>query len=825
VLTAAALALPGLAPGAAGAAEDDGFGLQYGSYREGDRKLYGVHSRFHPIEVDNLHASWHTTWLDRWKLSFDYVEDTWSGATPVTTAPLLLGGNRPSAPDGVSGATPLIQGDLYLDSALRPVEVDALGQVVRTDTRLVHTLSSASPETRKQGSVELGYDWSALHVGLGAGLSLEDDYESGFVRLGGRWDLDQKRTSLDLALRAASSDVEALLDHDAVPYFDASAYPDKVHVYPSTGDRELRDDRTDWGVEAGVTRVLSRDSVLESRIGWARSSGYLENPYKVMEVAFIDPAQQFLAPPGGYYAQVRALLEQRPDDRDQWSWNTRYALYVERFDASLQLGYQLFHDDWGIDAHTLEASWGQPLGRGWTVTPRVRFYSQKAADFYETLLITPQAFRTVVSDPDTGDIISITPFDHALLPRHFSSDHRLSGFGALGGGLSVRKEFARGVRLLADFEYYTHQGDLLLGGGGEGDYADFDYYQFSVGIELDASALNAFGYRSPRAHGGHGEHRSVAPAGVMLDHTLDAGELMVGYRYTWSGQTGSMLHGSSSAGDAAVLAAGCEGNACRTVPQQMDMHMHMLELGWAPTERLTLMAMPQFVDMTMELRPLAGAAPDVHGAHDHTTGGLGDLPLFALVRLFQGETHRLHAGLGVSIPTGDIDLNLRRTHQEERGRIHYGMQLGSGTWDLLPSLTYTGGLASWVWGGQVGGAKRLERENASGYALGDAFHATLWGGRRLNEWLTVSLRGVYTHQDEIRGRYDEAHDDSGPMDFPSNYGGEYWDLGIGATISLAEGYLAGNELAVEWLEPLRDDVNGYQLERRGALFAVWSVGF
>ena len=30
--------------------------------------------------------------------------------------------------------------------------------------------------------------------------------------------------------------------------------------------------------------------------------------------------------------------------------------------------------------------------------------------------------------------------------------------------------------------------------------------------------------------------------------------------------------------------------------------------------------------------------------------------------------------------------------------IHYGMQLGSGTWDLLPSVTYSGDHRRWSWG-------------------------------------------------------------------------------------------------------------------------------
>lgn len=53
------------------------------------------------------------------------------------------------------------------------------------------------------------------------------------------------------------------------------------------------------------------------------------------------------------------------------------------------------------------------------------------------------------------------------------------------------------------------------------------------------------------------------------------------------------------------------------------------------------------------------------------------------------------------------------------------------------------------------------------------------------------------------------------MDFPHNQGGQFWDLGIGINARVPSGRLVGNHFAFEWLQPLRDDFNGYQLERQG----------
>jgi hypothetical protein len=39
------------------------------------------------------------------------------------------------------------------------------------------------------------------------------------------------------------------------------------------------------------------------------------------------------------------------------------------------------------------------------------------------------------------------------------------------------------------------------------------------------------------------------------------------------------------------------------------------------------------------------------------------------------------------------------------------------------------------------------------------------------------------------------------------------------------GDLAGNSFGFEWLQPVADDFNGYQLQREGALSANWSFAF
>jgi hypothetical protein len=63
------------------------------------------------------------------------------------------------------------------------------------------------------------------------------------------------------------------------------------------------------------------------------------------------------------------------------------------------------------------------------------------------------------------------------------------------------------------------------------------------------------------------------------------------------------------------------------------------------------------------------------------------------------------------------------------------------------------------------------------------------------------------------------------VDFPQNYGGRFWDVGFGLSAEIPIAGFKDNRLRVEWLEPVDDDFNGFQLERDGSLFASFKLKF
>ncbi len=879
-LTSAALVLPGLLLSPASLAQTvdpglDSFSFQYSRFQEGKRNLFNVPNNVKPIQADVIHAMGSLSLTDRVKFSYNYSRDTWSGATPITTAPLATNGNRPILRNSaggtiVSGASPFVNTQILLDRELNPISQDPLtGQVIGKDTRAVEILSSASPETRNAADFNLGYEWNEAAIGFGGGFSSENDFQSGFGNLNGRLDFNQKLTSVKFGAGYASSTTTAILDSDLVPYLTRTAFTNQIES--RGGSDILHGKRQDWSANFGLTQILTKHSLIDANIGYTHSNGFMENPYKAMTVIFVDPTVLNNGQDTPITGDVRALIEQRPDIRNQVALASKYIQHIAPLDAALHFNYKFSFDDWGINTNTFTADWIQPLGRGWTVTPRVRYHSQDAADFYQPFLFSQQNFRQnavdqsgreILVDPlnpdveffrdedfnlvdNSGNLVDETffspqnkkiNFDPEKLPDNFSSDHRLSGYGTLSGGVTFKKTLVKGIELQAGFEYYTRQSALKIGGNGNSGFADFDFYVASAGMKINIEQLNfnQVGDDKHSAHGTKSKHQhGHAPAGVMFGHMLDkAGDIMVGYQFMYGRQAGDILNNSDAASDLAIVNQGCsDETGCRFTPTFMDMKMHMFNVMVAPTDWLNLMVMPKFVDMEMNIRELSGRPPPSPGVHEHTgvaghsTGGVGDTTLSSLIKLYQSPGHRLHMGLGLSAPTGSTNLEFRRVFQIDGGLVHFGMQLGSGTWDFLPNLTYTGDHNRWSWGAQLSGVKRLENENKSGYRLGDSFQTTSWGGYRLTRWLSASVRGIYTIRGAIHGDFNAFNGRSGPMDFPANQGGQYWDIGFGINGTIPKGKFVGHNLSFEWLQPVQDDVNGFQLERKGALAATWNYSF
>jgi hypothetical protein len=873
-LMAAAFVLPGMVPamtGVAHAEDEQGFSIQYGHYDEGKRDLNGqsyADLNLKPIHVDSFSANGNFDLADRLTIGINLSQDTWSGATPVVSLP-----NAAVAMQLISGASSPTA--LYTDAAHHPLFVDPNSYddttgtytSVTPDARLVHIMASASPETRRQADMAIGYQFDQAEFSVGGGVSSEHDYHSRFVNVGGKIYLDRKLTTINWGLSDTASRIKASLAANAVA--DAGAYTGRIRDV--NGEPTIFGKREDIAANIGVTQILNKGALVQVDLAYTHSRGFLENPYKAVILGFDDP-DQFPDPAGLHYVALKGSLEQRPNLRSQISLNVRFAQHVAALDAALHADYRLFHDNWGITSHSFDLAWDQPVGHGWVVTPQARYYTQTAASFYKPYFIFDEAYPA-----HPGENL-----DRSKIPiPYFTSDERLSAFGALSGGLSIEKRFASGIDLQLGYEYYAHRGGLKLGGGGEPSYADFSSSLLTASLKLDLAAFRALraGDAGAAEDGGDGDDSNdsldtfgEAPAGIAFPTMLRrAGALAVSLAYDGDGSRGPLRHhGRPLAGDNDIIDHGCGAVPCTLKPVGSVEHRLAVELAYAPTDWLTLTLTPQLIDRTLSLRTLEQVfPPDPVGPHPtgpdgsgrHGSGGIGDTSLTAAFRLWDAPGQHLHAALGVSAPTGSVDVRLNT----KTDYASYGLQLGSGTWDLMPSLVYEAQGGGWSAGVQLTGVKRMQHANRSGYRLGDAFSASAWGGRDLTSWLALSVRGAYRWDGRVKGVFKDhleknvpeletvqsefdingdgvvdandteeitvyrdemmPHVIAGPEDLPGNYGGTRVDAGIGLTATAPSGMLKGDRFSIEWIEPVRISSNGYQLKPGRTLSARVSLAF
>ena len=295
-----------------------------------------------------------------------------------------------------------------------------------------------------------------------------------------------------------------------------------------------------------------------------------------------------------------------------------------------------------------------------------------------------------------------------------------------------------------------------------------------------------------------------APISVMGDHMHSMGEWMVSYRYMTMEMEG-LLKGSNP-----VTASSQLTGMTTMVPTKMTMDMHMFGTMYAISEKWTFMGMLNYLDNEMDM------IMPMNMSMNMGSSGIGDLKVAGLYDLAQWDNRqRMHLKLGLSLPTGSIDE--KHTNGNTLG---YGMQLGSGTYDFHPAVTYLAQTDNYSYGAQLGGILRIG-ENDQDYTLGNKFEASLWGARKITESLSASVKFDYSSQSEVDGEDTSMMKMMSPTLNPNSQGRDLTTFGLGLNYYFLNYGLNGHRVAAEWEAPIDQKVNGVQLE----LDSVWTIGW
>jgi hypothetical protein len=301
-----------------------------------------------------------------------------------------------------------------------------------------------------------------------------------------------------------------------------------------------------------------------------------------------------------------------------------------------------------------------------------------------------------------------------------------------------------------------------------------------------------------------------APIGVPYAHVLKPGKWMISYTYGRMAMEGN-LSGTEDVSIADIL------KKYPVAPESMDVDMHMVCGMRGITENLTAMIMLPYYYKSMTMV-----------ARDHTrfttySDGVGDLQLGGLYALYRSNMHQLVFFGGLSVPTGSINAR-DDTPMAADQRLGYTMQLGSGTVDLLPALTYEGKCERIHWGAQVSGTIRLG-ENDYDYRLGDRYRLTGWSGYQIYDGIIASLRLDWQSWDNIHGADPELDPTKTPGKDPKLRGGDRLDILPGLAWYLDKGPLKGNRLFLEGGVPIYQNLDGPQGKTTWLLTAGWKFVF
>jgi len=335
------------------------------------------------------------------KLSLNLTADTLTGAS-------------------ASGATSLDRAQTFTSPSGKATYSTSAGKVplddTFKDTRFALNGSWTQPLARLYTvSGGLGFSTEYDYTHLGANASLARDF-------------NKRNTTLSFGVAYSQDDIKPV-----------GGAPVPLSQMLDVGDlRNKRNDDTKNVLDLlfGVTQVVGRNTVVRVNYSYSDSSGYLNDPYKLLSV--VDPITGDTigrVAAGGQGPNGVYLYENRPDSR------TKQGIYAEMKHAFgapvLQLSYRFMTDDWGIDSSTLETRLRWPVGADNFIEPQLRYYTQSEADFYRSSLVAGQR-----------------------LPQYASADFRLGKFDAVTVGVKFGHRTTSGNEWSARLEYYQQSGDV-----------------------------------------------------------------------------------------------------------------------------------------------------------------------------------------------------------------------------------------------------------------------------------------------------------------------------------------------------------------------------
>ncbi|KAF2989978.1 outer membrane beta-barrel protein [Methylocystis sp. MJC1] len=267
----------------------------------------------------------------------------------------------------------------------------------------------------------------------------------------------------------------------------------------------------------------------------------------------------------------------------------------------------------------------------------------------------------------------------------------------------------------------------------------------------------------------------------------------------------------------------------RVVPQYQFIQSETMTLAYGLSKDFSIVLAAGLVQKHSHLMTFYGSSNLIpRGMSFPGTDSLEDTSATIIWRAYQDPIHRLKFNLGMSFPTGSTynqgGALLQPAGAYGIGRAFYGMQSGTGTFDLLPGVLYAGTIAPWSWGLSYRARLPLGVNN-EGYMWGNYQELNAWGGYTWFPGFTTTARVNFNIQSPIVGndwwmvgKLQSAN--------PNFYGGKRIEIYGGAEIDGKLFGAPGFSVGLEGGVPVYQNLNGPQLARawQAGMALRWKLG-
>jgi hypothetical protein len=259
-------------------------------------------------------------------------------------------------------------------TAASPDALDAVSTASRTNEAAALQLASSYAATR------------TTSVGVAGGFHFEEQFRS--------WNVG----AVFARSFAEDNSVLALSVNEVFDWFD------KFDIH---GDRLGRTARSSTNANIGLTQLLSPSTVAHVDYGVTLQAGTLGNTWNSV------PIHVPTLPAGSVGDELL------PSFRQRHAFSGRLVQWLP-WRGALHASYRFYVDDWGLQAHSVEAQLYQRLTRWLYVRATYRVHQQNGVSFFTTLALSTDSPRTADSDlaPFVAQTVGgMVAFDLDMVPR------------------------------------------------------------------------------------------------------------------------------------------------------------------------------------------------------------------------------------------------------------------------------------------------------------------------------------------------------------------------------------------------------------------------